>query len=67
MPNDMLVSIVIPACDAQAYLPRAVKSALAQTHRDTEVIVVADDGFDYAAFLGAKGISLSGQRGHLDR
>lgn len=51
------VSIVIPACDAQRHLPRAVKSALSQTHRDIEVIVVSDDGLDYATFLAAQGIS----------
>ncbi len=52
----MLVSLVIPACDAQATLPRAVRSLLAQTWQDWEAVIVADDRFDYAAFVAAHGI-----------
>lgn len=47
----MLVSVVIPAFAAQATLPRAVKSALAQSWRDLEVVVVSDDGTDYRQVL----------------
>jgi glycosyltransferase involved in cell wall biosynthesis len=53
----MLVSIIIPAYRAERTLARAVRSALAQTWRDIEVIVVADDGVDYRATLLADGIS----------
>lgn len=51
------VSIIVPACDAQPHLARALRSALDQSLRDIEVIVVADDGFDYAAFLAGQGIT----------
>jgi len=51
----MLVSLIIPACDAQATIGRAVESLVAQDWPDWEGIVVADDGFDYRAFLAASG------------
>ncbi|HLW59037.1 MAG TPA: glycosyltransferase [bacterium] len=38
-----LVSIVIPAYNASAYVGRAIKTALSQTHQRIEIIVV-DDG-----------------------
>lgn len=50
----MLISVVIPACAAQATIGRAVRSLIAQTWRDWEGIVVADDGFDYAALARAE-------------
>jgi succinoglycan biosynthesis protein ExoO len=53
----MLVSIVIPAYRAQATLARAVRSALAQSMTDLEVIVVSDDQFDYRALLQGGGIN----------
>lgn len=40
------VSVVIPTVDRPELLLRAVRSALAQTHRPTEVIVVSDGGSD---------------------
>jgi glycosyltransferase involved in cell wall biosynthesis len=40
---DVLVSVVIPAHDAERYLAEAIESVLAQDHRPLEVIVV-DDG-----------------------
>jgi glycosyltransferase involved in cell wall biosynthesis len=49
-------SIIVPACDAHTRIVRAVRSALDQSVRDIETIVVADDDFDYAAFLAAQGI-----------
>jgi glycosyltransferase involved in cell wall biosynthesis len=52
----MLVSVIIPAYRAQATLSRTVGSALAQTHTDLEIIVVADDETDYKAILRADGI-----------
>jgi succinoglycan biosynthesis protein ExoO len=47
----VLISVIIPAFRAQATLPRAVNSALAQDRRDLEVIVVSDDDFDYHELL----------------
>jgi glycosyltransferase involved in cell wall biosynthesis len=40
------VSAIIPAYNAQAFIREAVDSALAQTHRDLEVIVVDDSSTD---------------------
>lgn len=48
---------MIPACDAQATLGRAVRSLLAQTWPHWEAIVVADDLFDYRALLAAEGVA----------
>lgn len=47
----MLVSIIIPAFQAQATLARAVRSALAQSWRELEIVVVSDDHFDYRKYL----------------
>jgi glycosyltransferase involved in cell wall biosynthesis len=53
----MLVSVVIPACAAQATIARAVRSLIGQTWREWEAIVVSDDGSDYDAHLRAHGVS----------
>lgn len=50
----MLISLVIDNYDSEKYVARAVESVLAQTHPDTEVVVV-DDG------------STDGSRAVLDR
>lgn len=50
------VSVIIPAYNAAAFVRDAVDSALAQTHRETEVIVVDDSSTDETpAILAAYG------------
>jgi glycosyltransferase involved in cell wall biosynthesis len=41
-----LVSVVVPVYDVAAYLPQALGSILAQTHRNLEVVVVDDGSTD---------------------
>jgi len=50
----MIVSVIVPACDAQSTIVRAIESLRAQTLPDWEAIVVADDRFDYAGFLSGR-------------
>jgi succinoglycan biosynthesis protein ExoO len=45
------ISVIIPACDAQATLARAIDSLRAQTDPDWQAIVVSDDLFDYRGLL----------------
>ncbi len=42
-----LISVIISACDGPACLAESVESVLAQTHKNTEIIIV-DDGSDEA-------------------
>lgn len=51
------VTVIVPACDAQATLVAALASLRAQTHEDWRGIVVSDDGFDYAAFAAGQGLA----------
>lgn len=51
------VSIITPAFKAQDTIVATVRSVLAQTHADWQLWLVADDGFDYAAFLADAGIA----------
>jgi glycosyltransferase involved in cell wall biosynthesis len=51
----MLISVVVPACAAEATLGRAVRSLIAQSWTDWEGIIVCDDGVDYAALARAQG------------
>ena len=53
----MTVSIIIPACDAEATLPRALKSLFRQTETDWQAIIVSDDQRDYATYLQGQGIN----------
>lgn len=53
---DQTIAIVMPAWKAQATIIPAVSSVLAQTWPHWQLWLVADDGFDYAAFLAAAGI-----------
>ena len=50
------VSVVIPAFHAQATISRAVASALCQDPPPEEIIVVADDGANYAPVLARVGL-----------
>ena len=54
---DQTVAIITPAWKAQATIVTTVQSALDQTHQAWELWLVADDGFDYEAFLAEAGIS----------
>ncbi len=45
----MRVSVVIPAYNAENFIARTLESALSQTHRDLEVIVVDDGSTDGTA------------------
>jgi glycosyltransferase involved in cell wall biosynthesis len=51
MPTEPLVSVIIPAYRAEATLPTAIRSLLAQTYPSWQAIVVSDDGVDYLAVL----------------
>ena len=48
-----LVSVVMPAFEQEAFIAEALESALAQTHRPAEVIVVDDGSRDRTAEIAA--------------
>lgn len=50
----MRVSIVVPCHNAEAFVGEAIESALAQTHPETEVIVVDDGSTDGSADVAAR-------------
>jgi succinoglycan biosynthesis protein ExoO len=56
MSDQPVVSVIIPAYRAEATLPGAVRSLLAQTHPWWQAIVASDDGVDYLAVLERAGI-----------
>ena len=45
------ISILIPAHNAREYIARAVTSALDQTLREIELIVIDDGSTDHTAFV----------------
>lgn len=47
----VMISVVIPCYNEERYLPRCIKSILAQSYRDFEVIFVDDGSYD-----GTKGV-----------
>ena len=51
------VAIITPAYKAQFTLAATVRSVLDQSHADWQHWIVADDGFDYAAFLVEQGLN----------
>ncbi len=51
-----LISIITPAYRAQHFLNRCVRSVLQQSYARWEMIIVADDGFDYYSLLKGQGI-----------
>ena len=57
-----LVSVVVPVYDVEEYLPACLDSALAQTHRTLEVVVV-DDGSPDASGEHRRGLRGPGRRG----
>jgi glycosyltransferase involved in cell wall biosynthesis len=56
MSQSRTVAVITPAFRAQDTLPTTVQSVLAQTHADWQHFIIADDGFDYAAFLDEQGL-----------
>jgi glycosyltransferase involved in cell wall biosynthesis len=54
---DQTVAVITPAWRAQDTIVTTVQSVLTQTHAAWELWLVADDGFDYEAFLAASGIT----------
>ncbi|GAB5426739.1 MAG: hypothetical protein Devi2KO_01980 [Devosia indica] len=51
------VAIITPAYKAQSTLTTTVRSVIEQTHADWQHWIVADDGFDYGAFLDEQGLN----------
>ena len=56
MTQSKTVAVITPAFRAQDTLPTTVESVLAQTHAGWQHFIIADDGFDYAAFLESRGL-----------
>lgn len=53
-PDTPTVSVIIPAYNAAGFIHHAIESALAQTHRPLEVIVVDDGSSDDTAAVAAR-------------
>lgn len=50
------ISVIMPAFRAEKFIAAGARSLLAQTYPDWRLIVIADDGADYEAFLAASGL-----------
>lgn len=51
-----LVSIIVPAYKAEAFIDRPVRSVMEQTYPHWELLLIADDGVNYESVLKQKGI-----------
>ncbi|MET0436861.1 MAG: glycosyltransferase family A protein [Devosia sp.] len=56
MSQSQTVAVITPAFRAQDTLPTTVQSVLSQTYAHWQHFIIADDGFDYAAFLDGHGL-----------
>jgi glycosyltransferase involved in cell wall biosynthesis len=54
---DRSISVIIPACGAEPFIRRAVRSVLGQTCPPSEIVIASDDGTDYAELLRARGLA----------
>ena len=54
---DSSISVIIPACAAEPFILRAVRSVLGQTCPPSEIVIASDDGTDYATLLRARGLA----------
>jgi hypothetical protein len=50
------VAVITPAFAAQQTLSATVRSVLGQSHEDWQHWIIADDDFDYEAYLGEQGL-----------
>lgn len=55
------VSVIIPAHDAQATLPRTLRAVLDQTHRDLEILIVDDGSRDETRAIAERAQSVDGR------
>jgi succinoglycan biosynthesis protein ExoO len=51
------VSVIIPAFRAEPFIDQTVRSVLAQSRGDFEVVIASDDGIDYGRLLRKRGLS----------
>ena len=54
MPNDTLISIIIPVYNGERYLAETIESTLAQTHTPGEIIVIDDGSTDGSAKIAER-------------
>ena len=62
MDSEPLVSIIIPAYQAERTIAEAVKSLQAQTWSNWEAIIGSDDGMDYLEILSRQGLDTKRMR-----
>lgn len=61
MPTGPIVSVIIPAYNAEGFIETAVRSVLDQTERDLEVIVI-DDASDDGTLMLVEQLAASDHR-----